>query len=348
MRKSLWAVLPLVVILLAGCQSVEKTNSVEEGMTAIENKDYQGAIDDFSLAISLDEDVTAAWRGKGIAYMGLGEYGKAVEAFDSALSFTDEKMPNTRRDILYYKASALYKAKDYDRAIETCTELIELKSEGDAYYLRGAAYLAVDEYDRAELDFSNAASLSPNDYDMFLNIYGCYLEKNRSADGAVYLEKALAIQDNSAEADYQKARIYFCLEDYDKAKSLLSSLVEEKNENAMELMGRVYLALDDTAHARKTYQELLEADGESAECYNGLVLCDLKDEDYTSAMENVNKGLASAGNEGRRELLYNAIVVLEYQGDFAGALEKAREYTELYPADERGAREYTFLSTRQG
>lgn len=346
MKKYWWTVLPLAAMLLTGCQRQEDSGSFQEGMTAIENKDYRGAIEDFDVAISLQEDETASYRGKGIAYMGLGDYEKAVEAFDSALSLVDEKMPNTKRDLLYYKASALYRAENYDDTIEVCTAILDLNKEGDAYYLRGACYMAADEFDRAKLDFDNAAALSPNDYDLFLNIYGCYLDKNRSADGDVYLEKALTIQDTTEEGSYQKARIYYYLEDYEKAQALLNSLVEKKNERAMELMGKVYLAMDDTAHARKTYQELIEAHGESTASYNGLVLCDLKDENYDSALDNITRGIKAPGDEGRQELMYNAIVVWEHQGDFEKAKEKAQEYVELYPADEKGMREYTFLSTR--
>ena len=346
MKKRLWIVIPLAVLLLTGCQSDEGPSGVSEGLTAIENRDYQGAIANFDAAISQNRETVAAYRGKGIACMGLGDYDKAAEAFEGALSLTDEKMPNTKKDILYYMASALYKAENYDTTIDTCNRILELAQEGDAYYLRGACHMKQKEYDLAKLDFDNAAAYSPNDYELFLNIYGCYLDQKRSADGDVYLEKALTIEDSSAEGSYQKARIYFYLEDYDKARSLLDPLVEKKNQSAMELMGRIYLAIEDMAHARKTYQELIEGFGETAESYNGLVLCDLKEGNYDSALDNITKGMKAPGDEGRQELMYNAIVVWEYQGDFAKAREKAQEYVNAYPADERGMREYTFLSTR--
>lgn len=347
MNKKLRRLVPLAaVVLLAGCQKNDGPNHVDVGMTAIENKDYQGAIEEFNLAVSEEESDVSAYRGTGIAYMGLGDYEKAVEAFDRALLYSDEKMPNTRRDVLYYKASALYKAGKYDDTVETCGTLISLVPEGDAYYLRGACYMELEEYDLAKLDFDKAAALSPGDYDLFLNIYGCYLDKKRSADGDAYLKKALDIHDSSVEGNCKKAQIYFFLEEYDEAQSLLNPLVENKNQDAMELMGKVYLAMEDTTHARKTYQELIESYGGNPENYNGLVLCDLKDKNYDSALDNVIKGKNSAGDEGRQELLYNEIVVWEYQGDFVKAKEKAGEYVEQYPADERGKREYTFLSTR--
>ena len=136
------------------------------------------------------------------------------------------------------------------------------------------------------------------------------------------------------------------LENYDSARKLLDPLVEKKNAEAMELMARIYLEEGDTTHARKTWQELMGSAGESLTAYNGLVLCDIKDGAYASALENAEKGLALSGEEGRQELMYNTIVAYEYQGDFENARAKAQEYVEKYPSDERGTREYTFLQTR--
>ena len=277
--------------------------------------------------------------------MGLGQYAEAAQAFDTALEATDEKMPNTKRDILYYKATALYKNKDYENTISVCDEILTLNQEGDACYLRGACYMAQGDYDKAKTDFDAAVALSPKDYDLVLDIYGCYQEQKRSADGAPYLENALNIEDSSDEGSYQKARIYFYLEDYDNAQSLLNPLVEKKNGEAMALMAKIYLE-GDTTHARNLWQELISSAGESQTAYNGLVLCDIQDGDYASALGNVDKGLALSGEEARQELMYNAIVACERQGDFDTARTKAQEYVEKYPADERGTREYTFLQTR--
>ena len=123
------------------------------------------------------------------------QYAEAAQAFDTALEATDEKMPNTKRDILYYKATALYKNKDYENTISVCDEILTLNQEGDACYLRGACYMAQGDYDKAKTDFDAAVALSPKDYDLVLDIYGCYQEQKRSADGAPYLENALNIEE---------------------------------------------------------------------------------------------------------------------------------------------------------
>ena len=43
--------------------------------------------------------------------------------------------------------------------------------------------MELDEKDKAGVDFTTAVKLSPQDYDLLLNIYECYDDKNLSAEG---------------------------------------------------------------------------------------------------------------------------------------------------------------------
>ena len=61
-----------------------------------------------------------SYRGSGMAYMALGEYDKAVESFDRAVDLTKEKQKDVRKDILLYKATALYQSGDYEGAAKVC------------------------------------------------------------------------------------------------------------------------------------------------------------------------------------------------------------------------------------
>ena len=47
MKKSLWIWIPLAAVLLTGCSGNDGADSIAEGMTAMENKEYQAALEDF-------------------------------------------------------------------------------------------------------------------------------------------------------------------------------------------------------------------------------------------------------------------------------------------------------------
>lgn len=347
MKKHRLLCVAALAIALTGCSGAnDEPTLVQTGMQAIENSYYKEALGSFEEAIAAEEDVLEAHRGSGMAYMGLGDYEKAVTSFRQAVMLTDERMEDTKKDILYYMASAQYKMEDYIGTISTCDDILTMASEADARYLRGTCYLELEEKEKASVDFDAAALLAPNDYDLFLNIYISYLDKNLSAEGNKYLQQALSIDGKSDEDAYNKARIYYYLEDYENAKNLLMPLVEDKNEQGMLLMGKVYMEIDDMPHSRKVYEEYLAEYEPNAEVYNGLVLCDLSENNYDAALQNIEKGMAVEGEQGKQELLFNSIVAYEGKRDFASAKAKAQEYVERYPSDEAGIREYEFLSTR--
>lgn len=286
-------------------------------------------------------------RDAGIAYMEQAQYEQAVSSFESAYALCDEKMPETKTDISLYEAACQMKLEDYESVKNTCTRILELGENAEAYYMRGVAFLKLGDTDAAKADFDGAAALEPNNYEMFLNIYQQYEAINQSAVGDQYLQQVLNNESTGLEDDYQKSSIYYYLGDYEKAATALAKPVEAKKEDAMRLMGQVYLAQGDTQSAWVIYQQYKETFGETAESYNGLALCDIADGDYDTALQDIQQGLSlDVSDSSKRDLLYNEIVVYEKKMDFATAKQKAEEFMQLYPDDEEGQKEYDFLITR--
>lgn len=337
----------LGALALTGCGTTQNLqDTLSGGMTAIENGQYEEALTAFENVVSQGELQVEAYRGMGIAYMGLQDYDQAVDFFDLALSCTDDRMDGTRKDLYYYKATALYKEESYTAASGVCDEILKLANEGDAHYIKGACALAVDDTETAETEFQAAAALNPNDYDMLLNIYDCYAKKSLTAIGDTYLQQALQSTGAGTEAVYQKALIYYYLEEYDNAKAILSSSAEAQDADSQILMGKIYLALEDTTHARAMYQSYISAHGETPESLNGIALCDIAEGSYEAALENIEKGQALSEEKGQQELAYNAIVCYENLGDFEAAKTAAAAYVQAYPEDQEGKREYAFLQNR--
>lgn len=250
-------------------------------------------------------------RNQGIEYLTQGDYQSAISELSAALELAADSDKEVMRDIMLYQVSALYQKEDYTGAIGVCDKLITLDS---------------------------------GCYDAYIMAYQCYVQMNQSANGDRYLQEALGIE-NEDGAVY-RAQIYCMTEDYESARNELTSLVEEKDPEAMLLLASVYLELNDSAHARSTYQSYMDEHGESVQGYNGLVLCDIADEDYTAALAHVETGLALETDESKADLQYNEIVIYEKQHQWIQAKAKAAEYAVRYPNDERGQRENEFLATR--
>ena len=124
MKKMRLCLLAVFAAVLTGCgPSQEVRDSLESGMTALENGEYAQAKTYFEQVADAGEYLTEAYRGQGIACMGENDLEGAVTAFDQALANTDDKMKQTRKDLFYYKASALYKEEDYSGASAVCDEM---------------------------------------------------------------------------------------------------------------------------------------------------------------------------------------------------------------------------------
>lgn len=340
----------LATVLLSGCAmggaSGQKT---KQGIDALEEGQYQQAREFFAGAIQDGEQAMLAYRGLGMAYMGLARYQEAQEAFEIALDNTDSRQPENTRDLQLYLATVQYRQGEYEDTITTCDEILAKDSEenADAYFLRGASYLHENQQEEAARDFDAAVVLAPDDYDLYLNIYECYDQMNLSGLGGQYLQSALNIQGDATENSYNRGRIYYYLGNYTEAQRELIAPVEEKYGPAMYLIGQVYLAQEDYEHAQAIYQQIQDEFGATGQSYNGLALCAIRSGDYDTALSYISEGLAiEASEEDKQELYFNEIVAYENKQDFATAKTKAQEYVERYPSDEAGQKEWTFLSTR--
>jgi tetratricopeptide (TPR) repeat protein len=94
---------------------------------------------------------------RGVAYKYLGQYERAIEAFNQAIRLNPELA-----DAYYNRGTAYGVLGRYQRAIEDFNQAIRLNPElANAHYNRGTAYGVLGRY-------GNAA----NDYNKYLQIHG--------------------------------------------------------------------------------------------------------------------------------------------------------------------------------
>ena len=335
------------VLLLGGCGS-EKTKIYEQAGKDLSQGSYKYALEEYQSSIQNGVKLAQSYRGAGIASLRLGKYEDAVNSFTEALN-CDKVSKSLRKDILSYRATAELKSGKYEDAMADCQTLGEdFSMDAGSYFLTGKVALAMDSYEEAASNFKQAYG-EDSTYDMAIEIYEAYLEKDMEADGTRYLEAALKTEPKNAEDYCNRGKVYYYMEDYSNAQKELTEAVNQKSTEGMLLLGMVYRAQGDTSNARSMYQQYVSADdSDPAKGYNGLALCDMDDGSYDSALENISKGLEDASTEEMQDLLFNEIVVYEKKLDFATALSKMQEYIKMFPDDENAAKELTFLQSRNG
>ena len=347
-KKIIWMLAAgLGMTLLTGCGG-ENKKTYEQANTDLEQGNYDYALNEYQACISAGYKLSQSYRGSGIVKLRTGDYQGAIDVLTSALN-AEKTGKSDQKDILEYRAAAELKAELYDQAMADCQTLAEDYSlNANDYYLTGCVALAMDSYDEASSNFSEAYG-SDSTYEMAIQIYEAYLTQDMEADGTRYLEAALKTEAKTADDYCERGKVYYYMQDYDNARTELTTASEKGSTEAALILGMVYMAQGDTANARSFYQQYIDADGEDpAKGYNGLALCDIADGDYDSALQNISQGLGDATSDEMRDLLFNEIVVYEKKLDFSTALSKAQEYVQTFKDDEAAAKELTFLQSRVG
>ncbi|MCR5775245.1 MAG: tetratricopeptide repeat protein [Lachnospiraceae bacterium] len=334
----------LIITGLAGCGA--GTAHIQEADALIENGSYSEALDSLEVAENSGEDKRLIHRSRGIAYMGLSDYYTAIEEFIAALSLSNGYVRDMDIDISYYLAVAQYRTGDISAANETYSAIIAIDpGESDAYYLRGRTYLMLQDIDNAKSDFDKAVKLSPDDPDLYVQIFEAMSGAGLADDGKRYLKSAMEL--NTKLTSFQKGRLYYCMGDYEGARQSLESAVSEGNDTeAILYLGRTYEALGDTNYAASLYRSYLEGDPGNAQVMNQLGLCLIDLNDYNGALDAFEKGINIGDPAMDQSLRFNQITAYEYTGDFDRAKTLMADYLAKYPGDEEAIRENDFLSTR--
>ena len=334
----------LSAFFVTGCGA--GSEHIREADALIENGNYADALESLKAAEDSGENIRLIHRSRGIADMGLSDYGSAIDEFTEALSLNPGYVRDMDIDISYYLAVSQYRMGDAKGANETYSSIISLDpKQKDAYFMRGRTWLALDDTDNARSDFDKAIRLDPGDPDLYVQVYEALADAGLSDDGQKYLKSAMEL--NTKLSSFQKGRLYYCMGDYERAKDNLESAVnDEKDQQATLYLGKTYEELGDKNYAASLYRTYLESDSGNAQVLNQLGLCLMDLSDYAGALDAFSKGI-DAGDPGMdQSLRFNQITAYEYLGDFARAKTLMQDYLEAYPADEEAIRENQFLATR--
>ena len=349
MKLRVVSTLLAAVLFLGGCGSLAGRHNIDSGFTYIESHDYTSALESFTAAEENGEDPCLIHRGRGIAYLNIGDYVTAVDELLASLAADEGIVDDMDFDTNYYLAEAYYKLGEYSKAKEVYDAILGLRSnDSNAYYLRGVAELASGGHDLAYADFSKAISLNARDYSMIIYIYKALSEHGYAEEAQGILQTAM---DSGSDymTNYEKGQMSFYLGNNADAQSYLEAARSERDQDkepVILLLGQTGEKQGDYNYAISVYKTYLSDTPTSAKVYNQLGMCQIRQGDYEGAIASFESGLSLDDKELNQELLLNEITAYEYMGDFAMAQSLMSTYLAAYPDDENALRENVFLSTR--
>lgn len=325
------------------------------GMAYVEQKSYDEALGYFNQAEGCaenDDQKALLNRGRGIACLYQGDYQTAIKWFGDALNISSQSN-DIRIDTLYYKAEAEQKSGDYQAAVQSYGQIIDLKDDAATRMLRGMAYMQLQDYASAEKDLYAAIKQSRKSYTVYRTLYSALEAQGKDDEAKQVLNDALQLSGSSGEDYYNRGMIYVDLQDYTNAADMLNKSYDKGYKAALLGLGEVSYTQQDYDTALTYYGKYFdEVDISSvdaslaAKAYNQYAAVLLAKGEYEKAAQACESGLTYNDRESDAALSFNLIVSYEHLEQWEDAYNTAKTYVSKYPEDTKGQKEYQFLESR--
>lgn len=316
------------------------------GLAQAELGYYEEAKENFEKVLSADPDNRAALRGIGIIYYQQNDITLAADRFLKVINLSGGSVDGVCLDAMKYYGNCLLLQKNYEEAVEMFSAVLENGNKekmADIYYLRGCAYIALENENDAVLDFESSLALEPDDYEIYCNMYLAFMEAGYVDRAESYLKRIINMEGTD---DLLIGKIYYFLSKYDEAETYLVKAYDEKMEDAAYLLAMTYEAQGNYTEAEAFYQSYMSAHPNDANIYNQYAAYLIGRGKYENALVYIETGLELESDDAQEPLLFNQAVCYEFMGDYEQAKVLFEAYLEQFPNDKAAIKEYQFLESR--
>ena len=145
------------------------------GITKCNNKDYSGAISDFTIAIKIDPSKATCFYNRGLAKSYIQDYRGAISDFTSAI-----ERDHNNANYIYNRGAIKRRLQDFSGAVYDFTIAINIDpKDAEFYYNRGEAKFQLGQNDSGCIDFGKAEELGSKDASEAKRKY-CHNEQSKT------------------------------------------------------------------------------------------------------------------------------------------------------------------------
>lgn len=172
-----------------------KRELINKAKTEIENKRYDGAIENGRKAIELDEKFVDAYYYIGLAYNYKKKYDAAIENFQDALKYNKNHIESWNLIGLAYMAK-----NEFENALNFLNKTLEIDPNYSiGWFNIGNIYKQTNEFDKAIESYVKATELNP-DFAKAWFLMGCaYFDQKDYHRAIEHLKKAIKLDPNLAQ-----------------------------------------------------------------------------------------------------------------------------------------------------
>lgn len=304
-KKSMKKILILVMALvLAGCSNgTSAKNYYKEGITALEDGQYEAAEEAFHNAIEKNKEKSEyyiaygmaltktgkydeaqeqfdkaildknnkivrennkqAYRGKGIAYLEAEQYEEAIENFETALNIAG--MDDLNVDIMFYLAEANKRNGDYEGAVFVYNNIEKIEKSVILYAKRAEVNMELEQYDAAGNDFDRAIGLDKSRLSYYLEKYFMLIKAGKTEEAKKWIDTASAVEVKDEENKVYAAVIQYYQGAKEKAIAGLTELEQNNNILASYYLGNIYMEEEEFEKAEACYETYVNGEENQTE-----------------------------------------------------------------------------------
>jgi tetratricopeptide (TPR) repeat protein len=183
----------------------------------------------------------------------------AADAPSAGISVADYGIPPKARQE-YSKAEEALHAKDPDQAVKHLQKALkEYSNYPKAQRLLGESYLALQDWQKAEVALKKSIELDPKESTSYLDLGAVYNQQKAYPQAEEALKKCIELSPDAGVAKYELAKTYMAMGRWEDAEPYVKQTVRDAPDLAPAhvLMGNIYLKRRDAPSALHEYQEYL-------------------------------------------------------------------------------------------
>ncbi len=288
----------------------------QQGLAKAQAKDYQGAIEDFELALIANPAAAEVYYRRGLVYFDLGDNLNAISDYTRSIDLQPQQ-----RDAYYCRSlvrlilknlsgaladinQAILFARDYAPAYQLkgniCQKLAQRQESIEAYKLAASLYLRQQDLANSRLCLEKAQAWNPPVNNSSINTVTIYSDAVAKAE-AGDLEGAVRAADGAVRSNPQDAQAYCCrgviqmmrqnndaaLLDFNTALR-----IDPKVHTAYRHRGRMRQQLGDFQGALGDFAQALRINPQDAQIYIFQAQVQASLGNYLQMIEELNQSIA--------------------------------------------------------
>ena len=296
----------------------------EQGMKALDEKQYQSAVDDFLKALEAEPQDYTLHFNLALAYSLQGKDTDAIPQYKKVL----ELKPDLYQGDLNL-AISLLRTKQAAEAIPYLTAAVTQKpKEYRPNYYLASALLATGDFGKAEQAYTAALELDPKSPDAELGLAHALAKQNKLADAAPHFKKAAELNPNYRDDLLELASLYEAQNQAADAIAIYQQFPD--NPGAQERLGELRLKSGEASDAIAHFQTAVERSPTTAN-RAALVEAYIKNNEPDKALPVCEQILATEPNNFDIRMLHGRI--LRDQRKFPAAAQDFSRAAQMRPED---------------